>query len=561
MSISLNPQHLKRYKDIALLFLKYGNADMVNQFGLRSALNDDDLTTGQTSPPEELANDLERMGPTFVKLGQLLSSRADLLPAAYLDALSRLQDKVKPFPYEQVEEIVTAELGVRISKAFLSFDREPMAAASLGQVHRAELRDGRKVVVKVQRPDIRKQIAQDLEVLGEITGFFEKHTKMGRRYQFAKIFDEFQKTLISELDYSREAANLISIRDNLSEFPRLVVPSPVADYSTRAVLTMDFIPGKKITQIEPLERMELEGGPIADELFKAYLKQVLVDGLFHADPHPGNVFLMEDHRLALLDLGMVGRTTPAMQEKLIKVLIAISEGKGEEAVALVIQMSLTTEYFNEPEFRRKISSLVAEQQDSTLEKIDVGMLLLEVGRSAGENGLFVPIELTMLGKTLLQLDQIGRGLDDKFNPNAAIRRHVSDILNQRLKKDVTAGKLFASILDLKDFVTGLPGRVNKILDIVGNSEFEVKVRAPDTNLLLEGFQKIANRITTGLILAALIIGAALLMQVPTSFQLLGYPGFAMLCFLGAAGGGFWLVLSIFVTDQKSRRRQRRINKL
>ncbi|MEO6183090.1 MAG: AarF/UbiB family protein, partial [Verrucomicrobiota bacterium] len=533
MSISLNPQHLKRYKDIALLFLKYGNADMVNQFGLRSALNDDDLTTGQTSPPEELADDLERMGPTFVKLGQLLSSRADLLPAAYLDALSRLQDKVKPFPYEQVEEIVTAELGVRISKAFLSFDREPMAAASLGQVHRAELRDGRKVVVKVQRPDIRKQIAQDLEVLGEITGFFEKHTKMGRRYQFAKIFDEFQKTLISELDYSREAANLISIRDNLSEFPRLVVPSPVADYSTRAVLTMDFIPGKKITQIEPLERMELEGGPIADELFKAYLKQVLVDGLFHADPHPGNVFLMEDHRLALLDLGMVGRTTPAMQEKLIKVLIAISEGKGEEAVALVIQMSLTTEYFNEPEFRRKISSLVAEQQDSTLEKIDVGMLLLEVGRSAGENGLFVPIELTMLGKTLLQLDQIGRGLDDKFNPNAAIRRHVSDILNQRLKKDVTAGKLFASILDLKDFVTGLPGRVNKILDIVGNSEFEVKVRAPDTNLLLEGFQKIANRITTGLILAALIIGAALLMQVPTSFQLLGYPGFAMLCFLGA----------------------------
>ncbi|MEO6036124.1 MAG: AarF/UbiB family protein [Verrucomicrobiota bacterium] len=560
MSISLKPQHLKRYKDIAMLFWKYGNADMVQQFGLRSALNDEDLTAGQTSPPEELADDLERMGPTFVKLGQILSSRADLLPEVYLDALSRLQDKVKPFSYEEVETIVSAELGVRISKAFLRFDQEPLAAASLGQVHRAVMRDGRQVVVKVQRPEIRKQIAQDLEVLEEITTFFEEHTKMGRRYQFQKIFEEFQKTLINELDYLREAANLKAIGENLKEFPHIIVPATVPDYSTRAILTMDFVPGKKITQIEPLERMELAGAPLADELFKAYLKQVLVDGVFHADPHPGNVFLTEDNRIALLDFGMIGRTTPEMQEKLIKVLIAISEGKGEEAVALVIQMSETTQYFDEPQFRRTIAALVAEQQDSTLEQLDVGSILLKVGRAAGENGLFVPIELTLLGKTLLQLDEIGRGLDSNFNPNAAIREHVSEILNRRLKKDITPGAILASVLELKDFATGLPRRVNKILDTVGNSEFEIKVRSPDTNLLLEGFQKIANRITTGLILAALIIGAALLMQVRTTFQIMGYPGFAMLCFLFAAGGGFWLVLSIVMTDQRTKRRQRRQNK-
>ena len=557
--ISLKPQHLKRYKDIALLLLKYGNVDMVDQFGLRAALNDDDLTTGQTSPPEELADDLERMGPTFVKLGQILSSRADLLPEAYLNALSRLQDKVKPFSYEEVEPIVTSELGVRISKAFLRFDPEPVAAASLGQVHRAVLRDGRQVVVKVQRPDIRKQIAQDLEVIEEVADFFQEHTKMGRRYQFAKIFEEFQKTLISELDYLREAANLCAIRDNLKEFTRIVVPSPIADYTTRAVLTMDFIPGKKITQIEPLERMELDGGPLADELFKAYLKQVLVDGLFHADPHPGNVFLMEDGRIALLDLGMVGRTTPEMQEKLLKILIAISEGKGEEAVALVIDLSETTQYFDESEFRRKISSLVAEQQDNTLEKIDVGRILLEVGKGAGENGLFVPIELTMLGKTLLQLDQIGRGLDDKFNPNAALRKHVSEIMNRRLKRDITPGNILASLLELKDFISGLPRRMNKVLDAVGSSELEIKVRAPDVHLVLEGFHDIANRITTGLILAALIIGAALLMQVKTSFELFGYPGLAILCFIAAAGVGFWLVLSILIGDRKSKKR-RRLNK-
>lgn len=556
MSLSLKPQHLKRYKDIAMLLLKYGNADMVNQFGLRAALNDDDLTTGQTSPPEELADDLERMGPTFVKLGQILSSRADLLPQVYLDALSRLQDKCKPFSYEEVETIITAELGVRISKAFLYFDPEPMAAASLGQVHRAELRDGRKVVVKVQRPGIRKQIADDLEVLEEITEFFHEHTKVGRRYQFVKIFDEFQKTLISELDYVREAANLTAIGANLKEFPHLVVPSPVMDYSTRAILTMDHLAGKKITDVQPLERMELDGAPLADELFKAYLKQVLVDGLFHADPHPGNVLLMDDRRIALLDLGMVGRTTPEMQEKLLKVLIAISEGKGEEAVALVINMSETTQYFDEPEFRRKIASLVAEQQGNTLAKIDVGQILLEVGRSAGENGLFVPVEMTMLGKTLLQLDQIGRALDNKFDPNAAIRQHVSEILNRRVKRDMTPGNILASFLDLKDFVGGLPRRMNKVLDAVGSSELEIKVRSPDINLLLEGFHHVANRITTGLILAALIVGAALLMRVETEFKILGYPGFAMLCFVGAGGIGFWLVLSIVLSDRKAKRRRR-----
>src|SRR6185503_16751521 len=175
-----------------------------------------------------------------------------------------------------------------------------------------------------------------------------------------------------------------------------------------------------------------------------------------------------------------------------------------------ICMSQTTKYFDEPEFRRKISSLVAEQQDNTLEKIDVGRILLEVGRTAGEKGLFVPVELTRLGKTLLQLDQIGRSLDEKFNPNAAVRQHVGEILNRRLRRDVTPSSIFASVLELKDFVGGLPRRVNKILDAVGSSELEIKVRAPEANVFLDGFQKVANRITTGLILAALIIGAALL---------------------------------------------------
>src|SRR5438876_2199448 len=212
MGISLKPEHLKRYKDIAWLFMKYGRSDLVKQAGLEAALTqeDEDGPAAELVAPkaEELAADFEKMGPTFIKLAQLLSTRADLLPFPYLEALARLQDDVEPFSFAEVEEIVTSELGVRISKAFSDFDAAPIAAASLGQVHRATLRDGREVVVKVQRPGIRKQCAEDFEVLAEMANFLDAYTKTGRRYQFKKVLDEFKTTLKHELDYRQEATNL-----------------------------------------------------------------------------------------------------------------------------------------------------------------------------------------------------------------------------------------------------------------------------------------------------------------------------------------------------------------
>src|SRR6185295_9853427 len=323
--MKLSPNHLKRYKEIAQLFWKYGRSDLVKQMGIDEAIDPQELkpaSEGETTP-DQLADDLEAMGPTYVKLGQVLSGRPDLLPEPYLKALARLQDKVKPFSYAEVEQIVATELGVRISKAFSRFDPEPIAAASLGQVHSAALRDGRLVVVKVQRPNLRQQIAEDFEVLEQIAEFFDAHTELGRRHRFLRILEEFRITIQQELNYEREAQNLIALGENLKDFDLIQVPQPVPDYSTRCVLTMDYVQGRKITSIGPLARLELKGAPLAEELFKAYLKQVLVDGLFHADPHPGNVFLTDDGRIALLDLGMVGRITPAMQENLLKLLLAI----------------------------------------------------------------------------------------------------------------------------------------------------------------------------------------------------------------------------------------------
>lgn len=559
----MKTEHLKRYKEILRLLWKYGRSDLVQQMQVDEELADDMKPAGNANgngngeaTPEQLADDLEAMGPTFVKLGQVLSSRADLLPEAYLKALARLQDKVKPFPYEEVEKIVETELGVRISKAFSRFDQEPIAGASLGQVHTAALRDGSEVVVKVQRPGVMETVIDDFEVLGQIASFLDKHTEIGRRHRFCEIVAELRTTIIYELNYEREAQSLVAMGRNLAEFDLIVIPQPVQDYSTKKVLTMEKIEGMKITKLSPIARLEMDNLAVADQLFKAYLKQVLVDGMFHADPHAGNVFITDEGKVALLDLGMVGHTTPKMQNNLLKILIAISEGKGEEAAEIVCRMSETTNEFDIFTFKKTIAAIVVERQGQALQSINVGRTLLQVTKIAADQGLHVPSDLTMLGKTLLQLDEVGKILDPDFDPDAAIRRHVADIMTKRLAKDTSKGSFFAMLLDAKEFVAGLPVRLNKIMDAVTEKDLEVKVRAVDAPIIMEGLQKIANRVTTGLILAALIVGASLMMRIETSWTLLGYPGLAILCFLAAAGGGFYLVINIFVTDRRSQHKAR-----
>jgi ubiquinone biosynthesis protein len=552
MAISLRPEHLKRYKDIALLMMRYGRADLVRSAGLDATIEGTQEVEVAPAKMEELAADVEKLGPTFIKLAQLLSTRADLLPQPYIEALTRLQDKVGPFPFTEVEEIVGNELGVRISKAFAHFESQPIAAASLGQVHRASLRDGREVVVKVQRPGIREEMTKDLEVLGEIASFMDSHTEAGRKYEFTPLLEEFRKSLLRELDYRLEARNLVTFSDNLRDFDRIVVPQPVEDYTTSRVLTMDYIRGKKITTLSPLAKIDLDGYALAEHLFRAYMQQILIDGFFHADPHPGNVFLTDDGRIAIIDLGMVARVSPRFQDTLLQLLLAISNGHGDEAAEITIKMGESKQDFDEQSFRRAVADLVLEKHNTPLEQLNSGRVVLRIQQIAGECNFRMPREFTMIAKTLLNLDQVVHTLDPKFDPNFAIRSYADTIMQRRMQRSFSAGNIYGTLLELKEFAEKLPTRFNQVVDTLSTRGIHIEVDAIDERSLLTSLHKIANRITVGLLLAALIVGAALMMRVETSLTILGYPAIAIVFFMLAAVGALVLVFNILFFDEKDK---------
>lgn len=559
VSIATRGRHLRLYGDLSRLLVKYGRSDLVRDMraagfdGGVAELAADDATEGEV-PAEaaDLANDLEALGPTFIKLGQLLSTRVDLIPPPYTAALSRLQDDVAPITYEEVEKVFVDEIGVDTKTAFASFDHEPLASASLGQVHRAETRSGRSVVVKVQRPGIRERIRDDMAALAELAGWMDNHTGAGRRFGFGEILDEFDHSLRDELDYRREASNLRRLAAIVEPYSHLVVPLPLNDFTSGKVLTMDDLPGRKITSLGPLDRMEMDGCELADELFRAYLDQILIEGFFHADPHPGNISLTDDGRIAMLDLGMVARVPHRLQDSLVKLLVAVSDGRGEEAAELTMEMGTRLEEFDEVRFVRGAADLVARNHDLGVSEIDAGSLVMHLQRLSGETGLRLPPELALLGKALLNLDQVARALDPSFSPSEVIKRHATEILQSRLRP--SRERLFAAALEAREFVEELPARVNKLMDAAASGDLRMKVDAIDEKAFLTGLQQLANRITMGLVLAALIIGAAMLTQVDTSATVFGYPALAIVCFLLASLGGAALLWSIAVGDRRQRRR-------
>ena len=550
---SLSTKQVGRYAALARLLVRHGRSDLLAGAGLDDFTFDDDPPMGDEQKAEAFARDLEELGPTYIKLGQLLSTRFDLLPAAYTSALARLQDDAEPFSFEEVEEIIEAELGAGVRHLFAEFEREPLAAASLGQVHRATLRSGREVVVKVQRPGAREIAREDMETLTRLAGLADRHTQAGRRYGFEALLAQFRRSLAGELDYRREARNLLKFAELTADYDLLVVPEPVLEHSSSRVLTMDRIEGRKVTDVGPLGLLDVDARPMVDQLFGCYLKLMLDHGVLHADPHPGNLMLTDDGRLALLDLGMVSSVSPRLQDKVVKLLLAIGDGDGEEAALVLAGMGHPLAEYDAATFRAEVSHLVSEAAAAGPD-LQAGTVLVELSRLSGTHGLRPPAEMSMIGKALLNLDQATLHLDPDFAPAEAIRHHVSDLLASGLK--VSPGGIMAAAIEAKEFTSMLPKRGNRILDDLAEGDFTIRVRAIDEERLHTVLQRLANRVTLGIVIAATVMGAALMMRVPSSHQVLGYPAIAMFCFTFAVLSGVALAVWIVSTDRKVARVER-----
>lgn len=547
----------RRYSAIVRLLLRHGRSDLVSGASLEEYGSDADAYDETTDKAEAFAADLESMGPTFIKLGQLLSTRFDLLPASYTTALSRLQDDVEPFDVEVVRRTIAEELGADVRHLYADFDPEPLAAASLGQVHRATLRSGREVAVKVQRPGVREDVRADMATLARIAAVADKGSNLGRTYGFARLLREFDRSLRLELDYRREARNLTRFAELTSPYDLLVVPEPVLDLTTGRVLTMDYVEGRKVTDVGPLGLLDIDAEAVVDQLFSAYLKSILDNGFLHADPHPGNLLVTPDGRLAIIDLGMVTTVPPRIQDKVVRLLVAIGDDNGEQAARVLADMGQPLDHYDANAFRDDVTHLVS---DAVAEGPDLqaGRVLVELSRTAGVHGLRPPPEMAMVGKALLNLDQSTMHLDPGFVPAEAIRENLRHILRGGLR--TSTGDLVTAALDAKEFTSQLPRRANQILDSLADGQLRLRVDAVDEARLHTVLQRLANRLTLGLIIAAAILGASLLMQVPTHSRILGYPAIAIVLFTVALLGGVALAVWIVVTDRKVARTELRAEK-
>ena len=536
MASSLKAGHAARYAALGRLLVKHRGAPL-GAADAATELDPDgfgsDATTATEEDARHLADELVRMGPTFVKLGQLLSTRADLLPEVYLDALSRLRDDVEPMEPGVAEGVVEDELGVRISTAFGSFDPSPIGSASLGQVHRATLRDGRPVAVKVQRPGIRRQALEDMQVIAELAEFLDAHTDRASRLGFGAMAEEFRRSLVGELDYRREAANLTVLGEILADSPRLVVPQPVDDYTTSRVLTMDFVEGRSIDSLGPLGRTELDCEDLADELIGAYLRQVLVHGFFHADPHPGNVLLTPDSRLALVDLGMVATLSPETQEQLLRLLLALSDQDSSAAADALERLGRPLEDYDPDRLRVRVSGLLLRYGSATVGDLPAGRSLAELAVAASSCGLRPGTELTMLAKALLNLDQVARTLDPAVRLDEIIERHAASIMRSRMLDAARPAKVMRSALDAAAFVEQLPTRLNKVLELLAEGRINLRLEGLDEGAVLRGAQKMANRVVAGVLIASFVVAAALFSSTPSGARVWGYPVLTVV-FLGLA---------------------------
>lgn len=462
------------------------------------------------SLPERLRMIFEELGPTFIKFGQILSIRRDVLPEEYVSEFEKLQDAVPPFSYAEVARLIAEEFGRDVKDVFEEFASEPLASASIAQAHLARTKTGQEVIVKVQRPQIRQMILQDLAIMEHLAHLLARRIPESRRYDPVGLVEEFRKTILLELDFRREGRNADRLREHLRDMPGIVIPQVFWEYSAPRVLTIEYIVGQGLR--EALSRSAEDRHRIAANLYEAFLKQIFEDGFFHADPHPGNLLFLPDGRVGLLDFGIVGRVSRDRLAGLVTILLAIMEQDVEALLDECIALGLMPADLDRQTIQYEIDELLAEHLDLPLRDISLGHILETLFEMGRKHRLKVLSNLVLLGKTMMTLEAVIRALDPAFALVEEARLEVERLMRIRLSAEALLKTGWRTTRQVVHLARRLPQRLERILQYVEEGRVRVELMPGTEAHVLRQWERMWHRAIRGAMVCALIIGGSLLIQ-------------------------------------------------
>ncbi|MFD2115884.1 ABC1 kinase family protein [Paenibacillus yanchengensis] len=501
-------RYLQRYQKITMALVRNGFGYFIHELGLPGGVHSTEKHDNhKLSIWERLKNILEELGPTYIKLGQIASTRADILPPELIKHLQSLQDQVTPFTYEEASAIVEEEIGngKTIEELFACFSTEPLASASIGQVYEAELWDGTAVAVKVQRPKIKNMIETDLQMLFELASLAERKLEWAARYQLTAIVEELSEALFAELDYKKEAANMQRFFKIYRNNPMVHVPELYARFSSSKVLTMELLSGVKLSQLQKIEEHGYNRAEIAKQLTETILHQILIEGFFHGDPHPGNLLVLPDQQLGLLDFGMVGRLSDEIKYHFASLIIGLYRQNSKAIIRAVNKMGVIPDDVNELALYADVEQLREKYYEVPFGQISIGESIQDLFAVAFQHRIKLPTELTILGKCFVTLEGVVSALDPNFNIIAVAEPYGKQLLIKRLNPLHYIEEVVDTVSDIIDFSKQSPSYMKKLSAVFSSGKVRVEVSSPELEALPNKLEKIANKLSFSIVLLALSI--------------------------------------------------------
>lgn len=550
MVFGRSKRHFQRYKEIASVLAKHGWGWILGSLGLSQYFRHKPGVSKSAEGAVHLRQMLEELGPTFVKLGQLLSTRPDLVPEPYLTELKKLQDTAPTLPFTEIRAVIEEEFEAPIAEIYQYFDETPLAAASLAQVHKAVLLDGTPVIVKVQRPGIQKQVETDIEIIYKRAQFVESHIDVARTYGLMDIVDEFAITIREELDFTREASNTDRLRQNMADVKDISVPLVYWDLTTRKVLTLEQMQGIKITSIVGHPGFEVDPKEVSHRLASAFLEQIFVDGFFHADPHPGNILVSETGCIALVDCGQVGMLDAESKAGAVRLLMAFEQRDTRVLADEVMELGIEREEVDVKRFTLDLNKLLRQYYDLPSRSVNMGQLLMNVLGVSAQHKIRLPVSFTVLGKVLNNVDGICRTLNPDFNFTDVARSYVGRAMKSELRSENTVAELYRALVSLRTFILTLPENMERLMRRAVEGQFRIEFKHLGLEDIDDAWTTAANRISIALIVMGSIIGSSIVVSAGTGARWMGIPVIGIAGYIIAMVFGVWLILSILKSGRR-----------